>query len=70
MIKMMDTEAMSPGVRMQRALQREKEKRERSERYAEKHFPIGKPKEEPKKDQGVIEGNEDPSWIKNLRLKK
>jgi hypothetical protein len=45
-------EAMSAGVRMQRALQREKEKRERSERYAEKHFPIGKPKEEPKKDQG------------------
>jgi hypothetical protein len=49
-------EAMSAGVRMQRALQREKEKRERGERYAEKHFPIGKPKEEPKKDQGVAEG--------------
>ena len=107
MIKMMDTEAMSPGVRMQRALQREKEKRERSERYAQQHFPIGKPKEEPKKDQAtmeitqrldakcwkgkhkegtkikggvrvnncvpnesVAEGNEDPSWMNNLRLRK
>jgi len=47
-------EAMSAGVRMQRALQREKEKRERSERYAEKHFPIGKPKE-PKNDQNTAE---------------
>ena len=58
-------EAMSAGARMQRALQREKEKRERSERYAEKHFPIGKPKEEPKKDQGVAEGKEDK--IKQLK---
>ena len=49
-------EAMSASLRMQRALQREKEKRERSERYAEKHFPIGKPKEEPKKDQTTDEG--------------
>jgi hypothetical protein len=48
-------EAMSAGLRMQRALQREKEKRERSERYAEKHFPIGKPKEEPKNDQNTKE---------------
>ena len=59
-------EAMSAGVRMQRALQREKEKRERSERYAEKHFPIGKPKEEPKKDKDMAEGKED----KIAQLKK
>ena len=62
MIKMMDTEAMSPGVRMQRALQREKEKREFSQRYAEKHFPIGKPKEEPKKDQATAE-----SWSEKYK---
>ena len=43
------SESMSAGVRMQRALQREKEKRERSERYAEKNFPIGK-KPEPQKE--------------------
>ena len=43
------SESMSAGVRMQRALEREKEKRERSERYAEKNFPIGK-KPEPQKE--------------------
>lgn len=48
-------EAQSAAVRMQRALQREKEKREFSQRYAEKNFPIGK-KPEPIKDQGVAEG--------------
>jgi len=127
-IKMLDTESSSASVRMHRALQREKEKREFSQRYAEKHFPIGKkpePIKEPKKDQDVIEygdtakgqkmltkvqkravdrvvskkaetdpkyakknadtadrawermtdkdvaeGNEDPSWINNLRLRK
>jgi hypothetical protein len=50
-------EAMSAGLRMQRALQREKERRERSERYAEKHFPIGKkpePIKEPKKDESML----------------
>jgi hypothetical protein len=50
-------EAQSAAVRMQRALQREKEKREFSQRYAEKNFPIGKkpdPIEEPKKT--VAEG--------------
>jgi hypothetical protein len=35
-------EAQSASIRMQKALQREKEKREYSERYAEKNFPIGK----------------------------
>ena len=57
MIKMMDTESSSAGVRMQRALQREKEKREFSQRYAEKHFPIGKkpePIKEPVKDEGIL----------------
>jgi hypothetical protein len=51
-------EAMSAGVRMQRALQREKEKGDYSRRYAEKHFPIGKkpePIKEPQKDQSVSE---------------
>ena len=48
-IKIPASESMSAGVRMQRALQREKEKRERSERYAEKNFPIGK-KPEPQKE--------------------
>jgi hypothetical protein len=50
-------EAQSAAVRMQRALQREKEKREFSQRYAEKNFPIGKkpePIEEPKKDEGML----------------
>ena len=37
-----DEAKQSPAVRMQRALQREKEKREASERYAQQHFPIGK----------------------------
>ena len=78
-------EATSAGVRMQRALQREKEKREFSQRYAEKHFPIGKPKEEPKKEQGVAEGDKlykrhqelrkqsglpDPEYYKELGRKK
>lgn len=49
-------EAESAAVRMFRALQREKEKRERSERYAEKHFPVGKPKEQPKPEQKTDEG--------------
>jgi hypothetical protein len=64
--KMIPSEGMSAGVRMQRALQREKEKRERSERYAEKHFPIGKkpePKQEPQ--QEVKEGDQD--WMDELR---
>jgi hypothetical protein len=50
-------EAMSASARMQRALQREKEKREFSQRYAEKNFPIGKkpdPIKEPKKDEGML----------------
>jgi len=54
-------EAMSASERMQRALQREKEKREFSQHYAEKHFPVGKkpePIKNPKKEQGVAEGNE------------
>ena len=61
MIKMMDTESSSAGVRMHRALQREKEKREFSQRYAEKNFPIGKkpePIKEPEKDQPAAEGSE------------
>jgi hypothetical protein len=126
MVKMLDTESSSAGVRMQRALQREKERREYSQRYAEKNFPIGKkpePIKEPVKDEGILsfmskdkpvkkkpqaldpyaakllanrhqnkppapkskvyqgpeeyrkekdmsEGNEDPAWINNLRLKK
>ena len=60
MVKMMDTESSSAGVRMQRALQREKEKREYSQRYAEKHFPIGKkpdPIKEPQKDQSAAESS-------------
>jgi hypothetical protein len=126
MIKMLDTESSSAGVRMQRALQREKERREYSQRYAEKNFPIGKkpePIKEPVKDEGILsfmskdkpvkkkpqaldpyaakllanrhqnkppapkskvyqgpeeyrkekdmsEGNEDPLWMNNLRLRK
>ena len=57
MVKMLDTESTSAGVRMQRALQREKEKREFSQRYAEKNFPIGKkpePIKEPVKDEGIL----------------
>ena len=64
--KSMPAEGMSAGVRMQRALQREKEKRERSERYAEKHFPIGKKPEqntEPQKE--VKEGGQD--WMDDMR---
>jgi len=60
--KSMPAEGMSAGVRMQRALQREKEKRERSERYAEKHFPIGKkpeqntePQKEVKEDDKAVD---------------
>jgi len=63
-------ETMSAGVRMQRALQREKEKSDYSRRYAEKHFPIGKkpePIKEPQKEQGVAEGKvklyTDPSYF-------
>jgi len=60
MIKMLDTESSSAGVRMQRALQREKERREYSQRYAEKNFPIGKkpePIKEPQKDQPAAEND-------------
>ena len=60
-------EAMSAGVRMQRALQREKEKRERSERYAEKHFPIGKPKEEPKKEPNMSEAEGEEDYYYRVR---
>lgn len=52
------SESMSAGVRFQRALEREKEKRERSERYAEKNFPIGKkpePQKEVKEDKSFLE---------------
>jgi len=67
--KMIPSEGMSAGVRMQRALQREKEKREYSERYAEKHFPIGKkpePIKEPSKE--VKEAGEHPqAWMDELR---
>ena len=60
MIKMMDTESSSAGVRMHRALQREKEQREFSQRYAEKNFPIGKkpePIKQPEKDQSSVESS-------------
>ena len=60
MVKMMDTESSSAGVRMHRALQREKEKREFSQRYAEKNFPIGKkpePIKQPEKDQSSAESS-------------
>lgn len=60
--KNMQAEGMSASERMQRALQREKEKRERSERYAEKHFPIGKkpeqntePQKEVKEDDKAVD---------------
>ena len=60
--KSMPAEGMSASVRMQRALQREKERRERSERYAEKHFPIGKkpeqntePQKEVKEDDKAVD---------------
>ena len=52
---------------MQRALQREKEKRERSERYAEKHFPIGKPKEEPKKEPNMSEAEGEEDYYYRVR---
>ena len=55
-------EAKSASERMQKALQREKEKREYSERYAEKNFPIGK-KPEPIKEP-VKEGEQD--WMKDV----
>jgi len=55
--KSMPNEAQSASVRMQKALQREKEKREYSERYAEKHFPIGKKPEPINKDKNVSEMN-------------
>ena len=64
--KSMPNEAQSASVRMQKALQREKEKREYSERYAEKHFPIGKkpePIKEPSKE--VNEGGQD--WMDDIR---
>jgi hypothetical protein len=60
-------EAMSAGERMQRALQREKEKREFSQRYAEKHFPIGKkpePKPEEKKTE-MMDPNKFTGYPKN-----
>ena len=50
-----ETAKMSAAARLQKALQREKEKSDYSRRYAEKHFPIGK-KPEPIKD--VEEGKE------------
>jgi hypothetical protein len=49
-------EATSAAARLQKALQREKEKSDYSRRYAEKHFPIGK-KPEPIKDKDVAEGD-------------
>jgi hypothetical protein len=65
--KTMPAEAQSASARMQKALQREKEKREYSERYAEKHFPIGKKPEqntEPQKE--VKEAGEQPDWMKDM----
>jgi hypothetical protein len=53
-----ETARMSAAARLQKALQREKEKSDYSRRYAEKHFPIGKPKEEPKKNQSATNTNE------------
>ena len=55
--KSMPAEAQSASARMQKALQREKEKREYSERYAEKHFPIGKKPEPINKEKNVSEMN-------------
>jgi hypothetical protein len=66
--KLATTEATSAGVRMQRALQREKEKRERSERYAQERYPIGTkptPINEPQKD---VKENEDPhDWMAQMK---
>jgi hypothetical protein len=57
--KSMPNEAQSASARMQKALQREKEKREYSERYAEKHFPIGKKPEPINKEKEVSESKTD-----------
>ena len=64
-----ETAKMSAAVRLQKALQREKEKSDYSRRYAEKHFPIGKkpePIKEPMPDQGVAEGSNDADRIQAL----
>jgi hypothetical protein len=53
-----ETAKMSAAARLQKALQREKEKSDYSRRYAEKHFPIGKkpePIKEPQKEQSVVD---------------
>lgn len=67
--KMLPSEAkMSAGVRMQRALQREKEKRERSEEYAQKNFPIGTPLPKPSEKQKEVSEAEDlPDWMQNMK---